>query len=192
MYTTLGDWTGGIYASATQAGSRPGALIAGCWSALVGTGRNGYKGAAVKIISAARDLITGLQNIPECKIIGEPALSVVAFTTKSSSGISVFDLFDSLAAMGWDLNAIQNPSALHICVTLPMTPHIPELLADIKAALMALAAGGGPTPGLGKGYIYGMATTVPIEIVDEVSRAYLDEMLAPATTHPTRTTGTAL
>jgi sphinganine-1-phosphate aldolase len=191
MYTTLGDWTGGIYASATQAGSRPGALIAGCWSALVSTGRNGYKEAAIKIISAARDLINGLQNIPACEIIGEPALSVVAFTTKSSSGVSIFDLLDSLAAKGWDLNAIQNPSALHICVTLPMTPHIPELIADIKAASMALAAGARPTPGLGQGHIYGMATMVPTEIVDEVSRVYLDETLATAT-HPSHTPGTTL
>jgi sphinganine-1-phosphate aldolase len=179
MYTTLADWSGGIYASATQAGSRPGGLIAGCWSALVSMGASGYKDAAVKILTASHDLKAGLLNIPQCEIVGEPALSVVAFTTKRSSGVSIFDLLDSLCSRGWDLNPLQNPSALHVCVTLPMVSRIPELVADIKRAAAELADGGQVRSDSGKGHIYGMATKVPTEIVDEVSRAYLDEVLAP-------------
>jgi len=45
------DWSGGIYATTSMAGSRPGALIAGNWAALAKNGRNGLKKQAKSILS---------------------------------------------------------------------------------------------------------------------------------------------
>ena len=53
------DWTGGVYASPTIAGSRPGALIAGCWAALMIMGVQGYTDATKRIITAAKLIETG-------------------------------------------------------------------------------------------------------------------------------------
>lgn len=36
------EWTGGLYVSPTIAGSRPGALIAGAWAAMMSLGLEGY------------------------------------------------------------------------------------------------------------------------------------------------------
>ena len=41
MYFVAPNWPGGVYASPTIAGSRPGGLIACCWAALVATGQDG-------------------------------------------------------------------------------------------------------------------------------------------------------
>jgi sphinganine-1-phosphate aldolase len=180
MYSLVIDWTGGIYASPTQAGSRPGALVAGCWSTLVSVGANGFRENAREILSACDDLIAGLRSIDECEIVGEPALSVVAFTTSRSSGISIFDLMDALHVEGWDLNAIQDPSALHVCITLPMVPRIGALICDIRSAAAQLKSGPVIKSKSSKGSIYGMVKEVPAAIADEVARMYLDEMLAPA------------
>ena len=46
------EWNGGIYATTCMAGSRPGAVIAGTWAAMLKIGRNGYKEKARKIIEA--------------------------------------------------------------------------------------------------------------------------------------------
>ena len=44
QYFTATDWPGGLYFSPTFAGSRPGALIAACWAALVVDRRGGLPG----------------------------------------------------------------------------------------------------------------------------------------------------
>jgi glutamate/tyrosine decarboxylase-like PLP-dependent enzyme len=39
QYFSIADWPGGLYNSPTFAGSRPGALSAACWAALVSIGK---------------------------------------------------------------------------------------------------------------------------------------------------------
>ena len=41
QYFTIADWPGGLYCSPTFAGSRPGALSAACWAAMVSLGEDG-------------------------------------------------------------------------------------------------------------------------------------------------------
>lgn len=43
QYFVAPEWTGGIYASPSMAGSRPGALIAATWAAMMNMGRQGYQ-----------------------------------------------------------------------------------------------------------------------------------------------------
>jgi glutamate/tyrosine decarboxylase-like PLP-dependent enzyme len=44
QYFTITDWPGGLYFSPSFAGSRPGALSAACWAAMVRIGQKGYQG----------------------------------------------------------------------------------------------------------------------------------------------------
>lgn len=60
-------WPGGIYATPTYAGSRPGALIAGAWATLVHLGRKGYETAAQQIFATADEIVAGIRQIPELK-----------------------------------------------------------------------------------------------------------------------------
>lgn len=54
QYFVAPDWQGGIYASPSVAGSRPGGIIAACWATMMHMGENGYINATKKIISTAR------------------------------------------------------------------------------------------------------------------------------------------
>lgn len=54
QYFVSPDWSGGVYASPGIAGSRPGALIAGCWTSMMKVGEAGYVDACVKIVAAPR------------------------------------------------------------------------------------------------------------------------------------------
>ncbi len=74
-----------------------------------------------------------LKKIEELEIMGEPDVSVVAFTSKK---FNIFNLLDALKK-DWDLNAIQNPSGLHVAVTkMHLKDGIAErLITDIRKAV---------------------------------------------------------
>lgn len=56
QYFVAPDWQGGIYASPSIAGSRPGGIIAACWATMMHMGENGYVDATRKIISTAQKI----------------------------------------------------------------------------------------------------------------------------------------
>jgi sphinganine-1-phosphate aldolase len=141
QYFTVADWPGGLYCSPTLAGSRPGALIAACWAALVSMGESGYLEAAHRILTTADAIKRGVAAIPELSVIGDP-LFCIAFR---SEAVDVYRVMDSMSARGWSLNGLQRPPAVHICVTLRQTqPGVAERFeADLRAAV---AEARGPSP----------------------------------------------
>ncbi|MCP5094169.1 MAG: aspartate aminotransferase family protein, partial [Chloroflexi bacterium] len=72
QYYTITDWPGGMYFSPTFAGSRPGALSAACWAAMVSIGEAGYMQAAKAILETAVSIKQGIADIPELHILGNP------------------------------------------------------------------------------------------------------------------------
>src|SRR5207237_7279377 len=60
QYFTATEWPGGLYFSPTLAGSRPGALSAAAWAALVTMGRQGYLDATGRILEAAETIRHGI------------------------------------------------------------------------------------------------------------------------------------
>ncbi|KAG2462708.1 SGPL1 lyase, partial [Polypterus senegalus] len=108
QFFVAADWQGGIYASPTIAGSRPGGIIAACWATMMHMGENGYIEATKKIIKTARYIDTELRKINGIFVFGKPEVSVVAV------GSNVFDIFrlsNLLTSKGWNLNTLQFPSS---------------------------------------------------------------------------------
>uniref|UniRef100_A0A2K6MS46 sphinganine-1-phosphate aldolase n=1 Tax=Rhinopithecus bieti TaxID=61621 RepID=A0A2K6MS46_RHIBE len=100
------DWQGGIYASPTIAGSRPGGISAACWAALMHFGENGYVEATKQIIKTARFLKSELENIKGIFVFGNPQLSVIAL---GSRDFDIYRLSNLMTAKGWNLNQLQFP-----------------------------------------------------------------------------------
>uniref|UniRef100_A0A915LCX5 Aminotransferase class V domain-containing protein n=1 Tax=Romanomermis culicivorax TaxID=13658 RepID=A0A915LCX5_ROMCU len=118
--------------------SRCGANIAVCWSTLISIGRSGYVEKTRKIIEKTRFIIDRLHKINGIRVLGEPEVSVVAFT---SDVFNVYELCDDMSASGWNLNALQYPAAIHLCVTAKhLQPGVAEKFLDdverISAELM--------------------------------------------------------
>lgn len=157
QYFTATDWPGGLYCSPSFAGSRPGALSAACWAALVSAGERGYMEATRRILETAAKLKAGIREIPEVALIGDP-LFVVAF---QSQELDVYRIMDAMTQRGWNLNGLHKPAAVHLCVTLRQTqPGVAErFIADLKASAAAVKAGV-DVKGTGAP-IYGMANTLP-------------------------------
>ncbi|XP_067408774.1 sphingosine-1-phosphate lyase 1 [Emydura macquarii macquarii] len=167
------DWQGGIYASPTIAGSRPGGIIAACWATMMYKGEDGYVEATKKIISTARFIESGLRKIDNILIFGKPEVSVI------SIGSDVFDIYrlsNLLGTRGWNLNVLQFPSSIHLCITLLHTqPGIAEqFLHDVRDCVSEIMKDP-KAKTTGMGAIYGMAQSIPDRnMVAEISHAYLD------------------
>ena len=56
QFTCVTEWTGGLYASPSQPGSRSGSLIAQTWAALVSVGMDGYLAATKELMAASKKL----------------------------------------------------------------------------------------------------------------------------------------
>jgi glutamate/tyrosine decarboxylase-like PLP-dependent enzyme len=171
QYFTITDWPGGLYFSPSFAGSRPGALSAACWAAMVRIGQKGYRDATRRILETADFIKVAIRAIPELFVLGDP-LWVIAF---GSRALDIYRVMDAMRHRGWSLNGLHRPSCVHLCVTLRHTqPGVKERFAeDLQAAVAdvknAPEAEGGMAP------VYGMAATLPLRgVVSNILKAYMD------------------
>ena len=169
-YTTV-DWPGGLYLSPTFAGSRPGALSAECWAAMVSIGERGYLEAARRILQTGAKVRDGIAGIPGVRVLGDP-LWVIAFATED--GVDVFQVLEHMSERGWSLNGLQRPAAVHIAITLRHTlPGVADrFLADLRASVEQVRANPGVSTGMAP--VYGMAAALPEDMVHAMLAAYLD------------------
>ena len=171
QYFVATDWPGGLYFSPTFAGSRPGALSAACWAAMVSIGKAGYMEATKRILDTAAIIKEGINSIPELTILGDP-LWVIAF---SSDGMDIYKIMDWMTHKGWSLNGLHKPSCVHLAVTQRHTqPGVAErFVVDLKEAVDAVKAD--PEKSGGMAPVYGMAATLPARgVVGDILKRYID------------------
>jgi len=178
QYYVSSTWPGGVYASPSLSGSRPGALIAGTWAAMQYMGENGYHQSAKTIITATRKIIHGIKTeIPELYILGNPPVSVVAFGAKEGSGINILKVGDTMGKKGWHLNALQKPAAVHIAVTTLTVPVVDTLIADLKDAIEEVKSSKPGEDGTMVAlYGLGQSSAVGPNLVGELAASFVDAM----------------
>eukprot|EP00116_Pleurobrachia_bachei_P009084 sb/3469346/ len=111
--TSTSDWAGGVYASPSVAGSRPGANIAVTWASMMSFGHKGYVAATKEVINGARYFIQGLQKIEGIKVMGRPEVSCVAWT---SDVFNIYNMSSDLSSKGWNLAVLQFPAVRSVQV----------------------------------------------------------------------------
>jgi sphinganine-1-phosphate aldolase len=176
QYFAVSDWPGGLYFSPTFAGSRPGALSATCWAALVSTGESGYLEATRAILETAKKIRAGIEEISGLRVLGDP-LWVIAFTSEE---FDIYRVLGNLAERGWSLNGLHKPASMHICVTLRHTQAgvAERFLDDLRAAVEHVR--GSPPEKGGIAPVYGMAATIPFRgAVSDLLRRYCDLLYEP-------------
>jgi sphinganine-1-phosphate aldolase len=172
QYSVATDWLGGVYASPSVAGSRPGAIIAACWTAMIRMGESGYVESTRKIIKCTRAIELGVRKMPQLQVCGDPSVSVVAFT---SSTLNIYAVGDAMASRGWHLNALQFPAALHIACTLLTVGHEDDFLSDLRDAVQE--AQSAPIQEGGMAAVYGSAAKLPDRtIIAEVAKGFVDAL----------------
>ncbi|ODV79255.1 sphingosine-1-phosphate lyase [Suhomyces tanzawaensis NRRL Y-17324] len=187
QYYVLSDWTGGMYGSPTLAGSRPGALMVGCWATLVNIGKDGYRQFCKEIVTTAMEVKRAIQEHPVLKmhleIIGDPIASVISFkvTPISENVLNIYELGDVLNSKGWHFSSLQNPSALHFAFTkLSISvgdDMVKDLVDSVQQLLVKEPASGEEKKQSDTAALYGVAGSVKtVGIADKIIVAFLDTL----------------
>lgn len=177
QYFAFAKWTGGMYATPSFAGSRPGALSACAWAAMVSLGREGYRSRVALIVKAARTLATGVKNIDGLKLLTPKPYMVVCLG--GSEEVDIYRIQDFLTTAGWSFSSLQSPASIHICVTLNVVPNMEILLQDLRAAVEKVRSEGTKGSKKGTAGVYGTVEAVPPGPVNNILRAFTDATLSP-------------
>lgn len=175
QYTITTDWPGGIYGSPTVNGSRAGGIIAACWATFMYFGLDGYLQATKKIIEVTKYIEHELRKMDGIFIFGTPATSVIAL---GSNDFHIYRLSEALGVKGWNLNPLQFPCGIHLCVTYVHTEAgvADQFLNDVRSELATIL----DHPDVqveGKLAMYGMSQSIPDRsVVGDFTRYYLDSI----------------
>jgi len=126
------EWSGGIYASSTMLGTRPGGAIAAAWAAMNVIGMDGYMELAGKAMRATDRIKAAIQEMDGIHLIGDPDMSLLAI---GSEELNIYVLGDELNIMGWHFDRQQAPASLHFTVSQVHEDVVDEFLADLAAAI---------------------------------------------------------
>lgn len=175
QYFVATDWTGGIYASPSVAGSRAGGVIASCWAAMIYMGKEGYRNTIKEIMGASKKIQEGISSIPELRVCGNPEGSVVAFETVDAS-FDIYKVVEAMTKRGWHLNNLQFPRSAHLCVTYLHVPTADKFNQDLKESVEEVKANPKAFKD-GTAAIYGMAESIPDRsMVATMAKQFIDAL----------------
>ena len=124
------DWPGGLYGSATTAGTRPAAPIAGAWAAIRHLGEPGYLRLAESVRDTTRRFQAGIEALPGLAVTGDPDMSVFEFSSSTDDISAIGDVMDD---RGWKLDRQQG--GLHVMVSPGHAAVADQFLADLADAV---------------------------------------------------------
>jgi len=154
------DWCGGIYASPSLPGTRPGGAIAAAWAALMALGEEGYLDLARKALDATRRLRDGVIAIPELRLVAEPEATIVTYAS-GDPAVDIYAVADRLEARGWNADRQQYPACIHCTVMAAHEQAVEPYLRDLRECVAEVKA----DPSLaksGQAPMYGMMAKVPL------------------------------
>jgi sphinganine-1-phosphate aldolase len=125
-------WPGGVYGSATTAGTRPAAPIAAAWATIQHLGRDGYLAKARTVRDATQQFLAGVRAIDELQVTGDPDMSLFEFSSREGADATgaIGDLMDD---RGWHLDRQQG--GLHLMISPGHLAVADAFIADLAQAV---------------------------------------------------------
>ena len=154
------DWPGGIYASPSIPGTRPGGSIAAAWAAMMAMGQDGYTELAMKARAVTLQLAEGLGAIEGVKVLAPPDMTIVAFASDDER-VDIYAVADLLEQRGWNVDRQQHPNCIHLTVNASNGKMVQPYLEDVAVAVAQVRE----NPDLaasGNAAMYGMMARVPV------------------------------
>ena len=128
-------WPSGRFTTGTIVGTRPAGGVAAAWATLTHLGRSGYMEVARDLMGFIDRYKAGIRAIDDLVVVGEPHLSLVAYTSPS---LDIFRVAECMAAKGWVPGLVQRPRAIHRMMSLLHAPALDDYLADLRTAVAAV------------------------------------------------------
>ena len=168
------DGCEGLYVTPTLQGSRSGATMAAAWATLVMHGEEYYLDAAKKMTEATEALKVALSKMPKLKVCGNPTLAIVPVC--GCDGLNVYALASLLQKKGYGVFTGQKPATVAFPVGERTPRMLDQMILDIRECVDRLISDPSIKP-TGTAAVYGSASAVPDEILEEVLRGYIDVKL---------------
>lgn len=182
LYFTFANWSGGVYATPTLAGSRSGALDVCAWASIMSLGRDGYKERANQIVTAAKIMAQAVEETPGVTLLNKNPSMVVCF---GSDELDIYKVGKRMKKKGWSLNELQNPTCMHICVTVIVAQKAEVFAQDFKECVKEerLATKGAVQKKKATAGVYGLSGGIPEEVkvhgLNHILKEFLDVALSP-------------
>jgi glutamate/tyrosine decarboxylase-like PLP-dependent enzyme len=177
------DWPGGIYASPSIPGTRPGGPVAAAWAAMQSIGEAGYMELARRSLAAADELRAGVETIPELIVLGDSRVTIVCYGAKDGA-VDTYAVADRMEARGWTVDRQQRPASVHLTVTANHAGIVDQYVEDLRASVDEVKR----NPQLarsGNAPMYGMMAKVPLRgLVGSSVRKVMEAMYAPGAVVP--------
>lgn len=126
------DWSGGIYASPTMTGTRPGGAIAAAWAIMNYLGAEGYLEIADSVMKTTTKIKNGINALGDVRVLGDPPMSVLAI---GSDTLDVYEIGDEMQARGWHIDRQQFPPSLHLTITHAHAQSADQFLDDLAQSV---------------------------------------------------------
>ncbi|HEX6422694.1 MAG TPA: aminotransferase class V-fold PLP-dependent enzyme [Acidimicrobiales bacterium] len=134
QYFLYDGWPGGLYGSATTAGTRPAAPIAAAWATVNHLGLDGYLRLADQVRTAAARFRAGVEAIDRLQVTGDPVPGVMEIgVAPGEDGIDIAAVGDVMDDRGWHLDRQQG--GLHAIISPSHIAVADEFLADLASAV---------------------------------------------------------
>jgi glutamate/tyrosine decarboxylase-like PLP-dependent enzyme len=155
------DFPGGIYASPSLPGTRPGGTIAAAWAALHHMGEDSYLEHTRKALEATRRLREGIADIDGIRILGTPHATLLAWGVDRDKDVDVYAVADHMQELGWLVDRQQHPASVHLTVTSHHLDVVDRYLADLRDSVAYVRAHP-ETKTSGEAPMYGMMAKLPV------------------------------
>lgn len=128
------SWPGGLYASSTSAGTRPGPPIAGAWATMTHLGEDGYLRLADRVRTAMRGFTAGIASVDGVSVTSDPDLSLFEFgvdadAVVSGSQLDIGGIADAMDDRGWNLDRQQG--GLHVMLSPGHDRVVEQFVTDL-------------------------------------------------------------
>jgi sphinganine-1-phosphate aldolase len=125
------DWPGGLYGSATTAGTRAASPIAAAWATMRHLGEPGYLRLAERLRDTTHRFRDGVAAIDGLHLTHDPDLSLFEFT--ADDGLDIGAIGDVMDDRGWHLDRQQG--GLHLMLWPFHANVVDRFLADLADAV---------------------------------------------------------
>ena len=134
QYFVYTEWPGGIYASPSIAGTRPGGAIAAAWAIMNYLGEEGYLNITRTVMDTTRYIAEAVREMHGVKILGAPHMSVLCLAADDPS-LDIYAVGDEMSVRGWHLDRQQYPASLHLTINWAHSQSCEQFITDLRDSI---------------------------------------------------------
>ncbi len=129
-------WIGYTIINNAIQSSKSGGPMAAAWAVMNYIGDKGYLDIAQKKLEATRKIVAGIKSIPALRLLTEPDMCLVSFTSDS---LNIFHLIDEMNSRGWyiqpALSFDNSPEHIHLSINASNVAWVDLFLTDLADAV---------------------------------------------------------